>query len=384
MTAKRTEKDELYGVEDRSPVDLLREQEERRKFFRMPSSQHFHTISQVMASSSTILQNKAIEGGKDEEWKIETAKGGTLFRITRKSKNSETSIIIKLPGLAKAAAPTRKYFRFILAQIAENYDFSAKQFKVKEISFTLQSIVDIGGYKNINTARDALKKAAGQLMSMKVYAAHDVIVKGKKAHTESITAVLFPTIHRVNDAYIVSLNPDVSWNMLLTTFTYFPKWGFSLPMRAMDLLAHIFFTARQNYKQLMERGYFIIKMRTVHRILALPSEKGNREPKKTIKDPIEKAISDIEDTIAANREEIAPHSFLRITPIYNESGGIMEYLDKGYLKIEMGGEYLEPFLKIAKNWKDKLKKAEASRERVIEKAKADALSKKLEAPKNSL
>ena len=107
-------------------------------------------------------------------------------------------------------------------------------------------------------------------------------------------------------------------------------------------------------------------MRTIKYKLGLPDEEESRNPNTAIIEPIENAISEIEEHLAKTNTET---DYIQITPILPEKCTYKTYLDNGYLEISIAGKYAEKFTSIAANQD----KAIASKARIKEKAQRDAL-----------
>jgi hypothetical protein len=56
-----------------------------------------------------------------------------------------------------------------------------------------------------------------------------------------------------------------------------------------------FYLARQRVRDIEEKGYFTIGLRAVQERLNLPSEVGNKDPQRTIKELLEEAVTAIEE-----------------------------------------------------------------------------------------
>ena len=132
------------------------------------------------------------------------------------------------------------------------------------------------------------------------------------------------------------------------------------------LLYNICFLARQNCERIKGNGCFRIKMSTVQSKLGLPDIQDSKNPTTQIIEPIENAISEIEEYQAKINTET---DYIKITPILHDKYSYRSYLENGYLEIEIAGKYAEKFAEIAAN-KDK---AIANKVRIQEKAQCNAL-----------
>jgi hypothetical protein len=103
--------------------------------------------------------------------------------------------------------------------------------------------------------------------------------------------------------------------------------------------------------------------------LPSPEKVTGRKYRERIISPFEDALEEVE--IALLNDEIASNYDFTITPYGTDTAKIDEWL-QGYLKIEMGGELISDFMRIADNTEKKIKNAEAKR---LEKIKAKAEKK---------
>lgn len=204
--------------------------------------------------------------------------------------------------------------------------------------------------------------------------------KGKNTIIEQAESTVLFTYMRYKrrEGFTVDINPRVNWSMVCPFFTLIHKAYFSLPNRAADLLYLIFYRARSSTKEIKERGYFNISMRAVQERLGLPgekiieenNEKKNREPQRTIKEPIDAAITAIENAIQ--------DADFTITPFYDMSAPITAFLEKGYLQIAFKGRYAEYFAELGKKANEKVTKATNRTEKAKEKALENYYLNKIE------
>lgn len=173
----------------------------------------------------------------------------------------------------------------------------------------------------------------------------------------------------------IFFNERISWSFIAQYFTILPRYYFRLPNRASDLLYYIFYLARQHTKDIEERGYFTISFRAIQHRLQLPSEVGNNNPDRTIKQPIEEAIEQIED----GHSGLYGNEDFSLLPVYDEYAPIASFLDNGYLRVELKGSFAETFIAISKDTAKQIEAAQKRQARITEKAVAINTAKKLEA-----
>lgn len=349
-------------------IDLLTEKDRQRDFYNVPTSPATDTILKVMGTGADLATLPARTKEVNHNQKIEVLQSGNKRQVIVTSDVStvtlELSDIDKLVGSNKAA---KKMFVFALIKMNEQA-FSSGTMRRNYIQFPLHELIDIGYYSRIQSARRGFNDAMDVLTSLKV---KGTLQKGKKKTVEqSAIEVLFTGANIKKSACTIYLNERINWGFIATFYTILPRYYFRLRNRASDLLYYIFYLARQKVREIEERGYFTISLRAVQERLDLPSEIGNNNPERTIKQPIEDAITEIEE--ASNDPEFT------ITPIYNMDDPISTYLSNGYLKIELAGKYAQDFIALSRETAKQIRTAEKRRETIAQKALAINLAKKIE------
>lgn len=363
------------AIARRLPQGIDTGSEQEQEYYNLPVSSHADMMYKVLGTGSELAELPAKAGLVSNTQQIEIYENRNRRRIVAKGHNAETIIEVsdldKLIGSNKSA---KKMLQLVLIKMNEQaYDYD-KGLHSDFITFNLQELVDIGYYSSIRAARRGYKDAMSILTDLKVQAKF----KGKK-NTEEATAegvvVLFPTAKVENNQCAIRITRDISWKPLMRFFTILPRFAFQLGNRGFDLLYTIFFLARQNAQAIKEKGYFTIGFRTIQQRLDLPNEKDNKDPQRTIKKPIENAIEEIEQQAVT-----AGHSgYLKIIPVYDSNAGIKEYLDSGYLRIELKENFLHPFIEQGEHRERMIAANRKRQQAIVDKAKAAALQKKLEA-----
>ena len=64
--------------------------------------------------------------------------------------------------------------------------------------------------------------------------------------------------------------------------------------------------------------------------------------------------------------------------VEDSNAPIKDYLDKGYLKVSLKGDYAKRFIEISRKKADKIEAAEKRREKIADKARAINLAKQME------
>ena len=251
-----------------------------------------------------------------------------------------------------------------------------KGFLQKEIvSFPLSELVTSGQYKTVESARHGFDKAADILTDIKVTAK---VKKGKRLQASAYIN-LFSTIRVEKSTCTVRLNPDIMWGEVMEFYTSLPDYYFELSGKAANLLHYIFYIARQRTAEIKENGYFTISFEAIHSRLGLPeldSAAVKKNPQRAIKDQIEDAIEEIEETyckyappIPKDATGAAAEPDFALLPVVEPAAPIKEYL-QGYLKISLKGDYARPFLAMSDRTKRRVESAKRKQERIQEKAAA--------------
>lgn len=349
-------------------VNLLTEKEQQKAFYNVPNSPATDAMLIVMGAASSLATLSDRGNKVNHTREIEVLKNGNRRQVVISSELSTVTLeladIDKLIGSNKTA---KKFLVFSLVK-ANEQALSKGELIRNYIQFPLQELVEIGFYRQIPSARRAFYDAMDILTSLKV---KGTLRKGQKKTVEQAAIeVLFTGANIKNGTCTIFLNERINWAFISAFYMILPKFYFRLSNRASDLLYYIFYLARQNIDKIRENGYFTIGFRAIQERLNLPSEVGNKDPQRTIKEPIEDAIEAIEN-------ESNGIGF-RTTPIYNMSDPIANYLSNGYLKIEMERHYAKAFIDLSNQKTKQIETAQKKREDVIKKALAINLAKKLE------
>lgn len=336
-------------------------------FYKVPSSPATDLIHKVLGSGGDLAnlptKGKSVSHGTQLSIFELAEKRQIISESNAASITIELADVDKLTGTNKAA---KKMFVFALVKINEQA-YSGGAFRRNFIGFPLQELVDIGFYSRIQSARYGFRSAADILTSMKIKGS---LKKGRnKAPTVEALSVLFTDTVIEKNYCTIYLNERIDWGLLASFYTILPRYAFRLPNRSFDLLYYIFYLARQNTKAIKKKGSFNISFRALQDRLNLPSEKGNTDPQRTIKEPIEKAITDIEE---ANR-----NSEFTMTPMYDDTLPIADYLNSGYLKIELKGGYAADFIALAEEQTKQVAVAAKRKKTIEDNARIKALADKM-------
>jgi len=347
--------------------------DEQKDFYNVPDSPASNLILETLGAGVDIADLPARKRQVNHNTTLEVLKNGSRRQIKLESQKAQVTIeladIDKLTGSNK---PAKKLF--VLALIKANEQaIHGGQLTRDYISFPLQELIDTGFYSTPQSARKGFNAGMDTLTSLKVKG-H---IQQTKKRGSSINAleVLFTGARIERGQCTIFFNDRINWSFIAQYFTILPRYYFRLSNRASDLLYYIFYLARQHTREIEERGYFTIGFRAIQHRLQLPSEIGNNNPDRTIKQPIEEAIEQIE----TRHSGLYSNTEFSLLPVYDEYAPIAGFLDNGYLKVGLMGAFAETFIAISKDTTKQIETAQKRQARITEKAVAINTAKKLEA-----
>ena len=350
---------------------------EQRDFYNVPDSTASNLILETLGAGAAIADLPARKRQVNHATTLEVLESGKRRQVSLRSQKSSVTIeladIDKLTGSNKAAKKL-----FVLALIKANEQaIHDGQLTKGYVSFPLQELIDTGFYSTPQSARKGFNAGMDTLTSLKIKG-HIQQTKKKGSSIDALE-VLFTGARIERGQCTIFFNERISWSFIAQYFTILPRYYFRLSNRASDLLYYIFYLARQHTRDIEERGYFTIGFRAIQHRLQLPSEIGNNNPDRTIKQPIEEAIEQIED----GHSGLYGNMEFSLLPVYDETATISEYLENGYLKVELKGAFAETFIAISKGTAKQIEAAQKRQARITEKAIAINTAKKLEAEENT-
>lgn len=350
---------------------------EQRDFYNVPDSTASNLILETLGAGAAIADLPARKRQVNHSTTLEVLESGKRRQVSLKTQKASVTIeladIDKLTGSNK---PAKKLF--VLALIKANEQaIHDGQLTKNYISFPLQELIDTGFYSTPQSARKGFNAGMDTLTSLKIKG-HIQQTKKKGSSIDALE-VLFTGARIERGQCTIFFNERISWSFIAQYFTILPRYYFRLPNRASDLLYYIFYLARQHTKDIEERGYFTISSRAIQHRLQLPSEVGNNNPDRTIKQPIEEAIEQIED----GHSGLYGNEDFSLLPVYDEYAPIANFLDNGYLRVELKGSFAETFIAISKDTAKQIEAAQKRQARITEKAIAINTAKKLEAEENT-
>jgi hypothetical protein len=356
-----------------SPVSPQQES----SFYNVPDSTASNLVLDVLGAGADIADLPDRKRQVNHNTEYEVLEDGNKRLISLKNGTGTAEVTIELADIEKVTGsnkPAKKLFVLSLIKANEQAIHDGQLTK-DYISFPLQELLDIGFYKTPQSARKGFNSGADILTSLKI---KGKVMKPKKKGAEiDALEVLFTGARIEKGQCFIFFNPRISWGFLTQYFTILPRYYFRLPNRASDLLYYIFFLARQHTRDIEERGYFTISFRAIQHKLQLPNEKGLNNPQRDIKDAIEDAIEQLE----TEHSKTYGNMEFSLLPVYDEEAPIAEYLDNGYLKVELKGAFASTFIAISKDTEKQIADYQKRQARIQEKAIAQATAKKLESEK---
>lgn len=291
--------------------------------------------------------------------------------IVSKSKNAEITLTVgDVTKLIKGNPMAKK----ILTKIFMNANEGSTV-----VQFSLRELVGEGMYSSLDSARNGFYKAGDILTSLKL---SGKTTKGKIVQ-QGQHSVLFPNVKVDKAVCEVALNQEIPWDLIAPYHTAIPAYYFNLDNRAADLLYLIFTTARQRTKDIAEKGFFTISYRNIQYQLNLPNETNTKNPKRDIKDEIERAIEQIEEK---EREYAKDHSRqlkpgetpdFSLYPDADPDAPIKKYLDEGKLVVSLKGKYASTFHEIEKHTVERIDRNQKRQQKIEDEAKIRARANQL-------
>ena len=357
------------GLQPLAPLQPI----EQKDFYNVPDSTASNLILETLGAGADIADLPARKRQVSHNATLEVYEDGKRRQVQLKAQKASVTIeladIDKLTGSNK---PAKKLF--VLALIKANEQaIHDGQLTKNYVSFPLQELIETGFYSTPQSARKGFNSGMDTLTSLKI---KGHIQKNKKTgSTIDALEVLFTGARIERGQCTIFFNERISWSFIAQYFTILPRYYFRLSNRASDLLYYLFYLARQHTREIEERGYFTIGFRAIQHRLQLPSEIGNNNPDRTIKQPIEDAIEELE----TQHGKLYGNTDFSLLPVYDEYAPIAGFLDNGYLKVRLTGSFAETFIAISKDTAKQIETAQKRQARITERAVAINTAKKLEA-----
>lgn len=318
---------------------------ESKPFYNVPGSTASNLYMETLGAGENIGDLPDRKRQINNNTRLEVYEDGIRRQIILENPKAQMTIelsdIEKITGSNKAAKKL-----FVLALIKANEQAIFKGQLTKDyVSFPLKELIQLGFYATPQSARKGFNSGMDTLTSLKlkgrIWQTSD---KGRGEVSISALEVLFTGAKIKNGQCTIYLNHRINWAFIAQYYTILPMYYFKLSNNASDLLYYIFYLARQNIDKIKDQGSFTIGFRSIQHRLQLPSEVENDNPNRTIKQPIDDAIEQIE---LAHSKDYG-NTYLSLVPVCNENDTIKEYLDNGYLKVSLSGAFISHFIEISK------------------------------------
>lgn len=332
-------------------------------FFSVPEGPVSNMILETLGAGAKLETLPESKRRVSRAQTIEIQTKGKARRITVKTgKESITVEYSDLDAIAGSNKTAKKMFVFALMKANEQALHNG-QLTRDYITFPLQELIDIELYSTPQSARRGFNAGTDVLTSIKIKGHTRKYATKKGAGKEaSVDAneVLFTGARIVNGQCFIFLNDRIDWRFIAQYFTILPRYCFKLGNKSFDLLYYIFFLARQNTREIRERGYFTISFRAIQARLQLPTDTKN--PLRDIKDRIDDALTDIE----LQHRDIYKNDEFQIEPVYDENAPISDFLDRGYLKVILKGDFAQGFIDISTTAEKQIDQAAKKQARIAE------------------
>lgn len=343
-------------------VDIA--QNDIAKCFNMPISPALFFVHEVLSAGNNILnlgdRNRKVNHGARYSAYISESND---IVISKENADKGITLNLELLGMAEEK-PVSKVVKkaFALCMIKINEQAINGGGLIRDcVSFPLSEFVKYGIYSSLQNARRGYNDDISNVLT-RVRLTSRITVSPQESYSCRRMVPFIDTFIKNGDV-VLFLNKNMDWNVLCQYYTKLPVYAFSLPSRSYSLLFYVSFLARQNSAKLKKYGYFTISYRAIQAALNLPSEIGNKNPKITIIDEIEKAIECIENEQSKTLDGL-DIGFL-VDDTYNGTN-ITSFLDTAELKVYIKGEFAKELKTIQTNRQKRINasksKAEKSKE----------------------
>lgn len=337
---------------------------EEKSFYDLPTGAACNLIMETMGAGANIADLPAQKRRTRDKSELVVLEREQARRIILKRPNGD-EITLELEDIEKFSGNNKALKKlFIMALIKANEQaIHNGELTRKYITFPLKEFVETGFYATLRSARKGFTDAMDALTSLKI-GGKICKTKGKKRQiTSKKIRVLFPAVDDIEgNQCTIYLNELVNWEFLIQYYTILPRYYFSLSNRGSDLLLYIFNQARQHTRNIEKQGYFTIGFRAIQTRLHLPDKSNN--PQRDIRQPIEDAITEIED----HHKDVYGNTEFSLLPVYDIETNINDFLDRGYLQVTLTGEFAKTFIAISRKTTKRIEAAQKRKDSITEKA----------------
>lgn len=266
------------------------------------------------------------------------------FEVTQRKKGESATITILNKDLIQSTSAFKLYVFLLIKAAQQNFN--------PVIYFSLQELVDRGMYSNITNARQGFKNHIAAVQSLQIAGE---MKKGRR-YVKQSGRVLFTGYDIDQNGVKVQVNDDFDLEVIASYYALLPAWVFSINNNSFAILLYAFMKARTERNDKINISLSIIREK-----LSLPTReeyaaKGKKfKAGQYVKNPIIEAIDGIKTAIDANKDN---NISIKEHFIINDQN-LDEWL-KGYITIELKGDYSEKFNEIRER---QIKIIEANTER---------------------
>lgn len=256
----------------------------------------------------------------------------------------------------------KKILVFLLEKVNEQAFHDGKLTR-NYVDFSAKELIERGVYKTRQSALKGLKAAMNILTGIQIEGEYHF---GKNNTVSYVSSNEGGNIFRFwqhdKGLWRVYIEENADWRFILQSFSRLPSYYYRLPFRASELLYLIRSIARQRTKDIKERGYFTISLRTIQQVLNLPDEDKTTHPQRDIKDVINDAVDEIDK---AQREDFGNEDLQFLSVEYDEAWPIKQFLNEGYLYVALSGDFAQPFIDIEDEKTKKLKEVKRRSQKAL-------------------
>lgn len=254
-----------------------------------------------------------------------------------------------------------KVWNFLMEKLNE-------QHRPEIITFTPTDLISRGIYAN----KDSTVKGLNNVFSKMYYISLEgemTEYNGKKKTNQSYGKSRLIAAYKVNYTNCeVAITPLIRNNT--QAITILPTWAYTLNDNAYMLLDYIYYLARQEHRNIKDKGHFNISLEAIRNYMGLPTvKKAMKHQEQLIQRPIEKAIEEIENTQSG--------ADIKITPLFKYDPHTVTDWLQGWIQIELGEEartYMEErAIAEEKEYRKHLQAITAAKQKALEKAAAKAI-----------
>ena len=325
----------LYYIQNPRTENAVTEILEDPSAYPLPFGPHLFLMIDAIthAAAKRNFSFEVTKGGRKKSDRTKSlvvvpVKNG--FELTQRKKGESATITIINKELIQSAS-AMKLFVFLLSKAAQQ-NFNPV------IYFSLQELVNNGMYSNITNARAGFKNHIAAVQSLQI----GVEMKKGKRNIKQSGRVLFTGYDIDQNGVKVQVNDDFDLETLTSYYAMLPAWAFGISNNSFLILLYASMKARTERKDKVNISLSIIREK-----LSLPTREEYAEEGKKfkagqyVKTPIIGAIDGIKTAIEINKD-----ANIKLTehPAINDQN-LDEWL-KGYITIELSGDYSEKFNEI--------------------------------------